>query len=291
MIYLGFRNDEKQAIIRESASRIGAKKIVILSPEKFNFTFESGIPFEFVDWPDIISYVFYYRLLQEIDKNTLIVVNECLRSQNRYDLTYNCIRHYLNQSGAVLVFQYMPLIDTIEDFMVLYDFDTGSKWKREKFGAVDLHECRLRINPVVPRFNFVQVKTSQARKDAYKDEKEKLFAQLSESTDPHTLPRNLYNWTGKDRLQGIDLQRPWVCRNKRLKVENMVTYKDVTGSFPDPYGVFEFCHRFIDFSDFMFVSGQTKFDVLTANQPVDHWYQQRFTEWAGRIEDAYASLS
>ena len=71
---------------------------------------------------EIIQYKFYYRLLQEIGKDTLLVVNECLRMQNRYDLTYNCLRLFLQQTPHALVFQYLPIIDTIADFMVLFDF-------------------------------------------------------------------------------------------------------------------------------------------------------------------------
>ena len=61
---------------------------------------------EFIEWADIIEYRYYYRLLQEIGSKTLVVVNECLRTQARHDLTYNCMRLFLNQTDHRLIFQY-----------------------------------------------------------------------------------------------------------------------------------------------------------------------------------------
>lgn len=286
MIYLGLNNSEKDERIARYCAEHGIEKVVILSPAKFRFVC-SFVNYEQIEWTEIIQYKFFYRLLQEINPKTLVVVNECLRTQNRYDLTYNCIRHFLSQTQYQLIFQYLPLINDIEDFMILFDFDTRSQWKREKFRAELLGEARLQVVPVCPSFNAVSVDTSNQLKAAYEREKEKLIAGIG-LKDPHTIPRNLYLLSGKAKLAAIG--DDWLIgRNNRLKLKRLQTYKeDVYQSAP--YTVLEFCHNFIDFADFLTLSRQSSFDVLTADLKVDHWYLERYREWEERLRNAYASL-
>ena len=98
MIRLGLSDDEKRACVARYRSEHGIGKVFILSPARFVFACEDS---EQIEWAQIIQYRHFYRLLQEIDRSTLVVVNECLRTQNRSDLTYNCIRHFLQQIGAL----------------------------------------------------------------------------------------------------------------------------------------------------------------------------------------------
>lgn len=185
-------------------------------------------------------YVTFYRLLQEIDDHTLIVLNECLRTQNRYDLSYNCIRNYLNQTTHRLIFQQLPQIDTHEDFMILFDFDTHSRWKRERFDVnLVLDNAEIAMRPLSIRFNRIDVPTSQVTQEKYAVERERLFSKLG-AKDPHTLPRNLHLIGGKDKLAYINARsqgqlsffdreqdRWYVARNKRMGSDRVVTYDDV----------------------------------------------------------------
>ena len=231
----------------------------------------------------------FYRLLQEINEQTLIVVNECLRTQNRYDLTYNCIRNFLNQTHHQLVFQQLPQIDTVEDFMILFDFATRSQWKREPFNA-DLVRQRVEvcINPLSLTFNPLSVAVSERTRQKYESEKQKLFDSLADK-DPHTLPRNLYLIGGTDKVRSIDPSVRYVARNQRLKLPNIATYDDVNAESA-PYTLVEFPHRFIDFSDFIKRTGQAQFNVLVADLKVDDWYLERYQSWKERIDATYASL-
>lgn len=286
MIYLGLNNSEKDARIAAYRAKHGIEKVVILSPAKFRFTC-SVVNHEQIEWSEIIQYKFFYRLVQEINPNTLVVVNECLRTQNRYDLTYNCIRHFLSQTRHHIVFQYLPMIDSIEDFMILFDFDTRSQWKREKFSTERLTETQIQFAPVCPSFNAVSVDTSNQLKAAYEQEKEKLIAGIG-LKDPHTIPRNLYLLGGKAKLAAVG--DGWLIgRNNRLKLERLQTYKEDAYERA-PYTVLELSHNFIDFADFMALSRQSSFDVLMTELKVDHWYLQRYQEWGERLRNAYASL-
>ena len=285
MIALGLDNQQKSSEVARYRAAHDISRIVCISPEKFKHEFAAGV--EHVEWTEVIQYKHFYRLLQEIDGNTLVVVNECLRTQNRYDLTYNCIRHFLNQTRHQLVFQYLPIIDTVEDFMVLFDFDTQSRWKRESFRPDLLKECELFGNPVDVRLNPVSVPVDENMRSAYAKEKRKLIDGIG-LKDPHTIPRNLYLMSGKAKLQAWSEVGHYVGRNNRFKLPNLDVFKSYR--YSAGYTVFEFCHNFIDFVDFLSLSRQSQLDALVSELKVDHWYFERYMEWTERLRNAYASL-
>lgn len=285
MICLGFNSKEKDICVSKYCLENKVSKVFVLSPDKFSpaFTVEA----EIVEWSNIIMYKYFYRLLQEIDNSTLVIMNECLRIQNRYDLTYNCIRNFLNQTKHQIVFQNIPLIDTFDDFMILFDFDTRSRWRREKFSQQLLSEIQIHVKPIQVKFDSISIKTDERTKEVYAKNKRKLIDGLG-IKDPHTIPRNLYLLSGKAKLGSVSPKKYYVGRNNRFSLHNLETFKSL--SYPNNYDVFEFCHNFLDFSDFITLSKQTKFDVLTSDLRVDRWYFDRYTEWSRRLADAYATL-
>lgn len=288
MIYIGLPKADKAGVIRKYCDDHRIEHVVLLSPAKFAFHVEAE-RFKAVDWPEIIMYRTFYPLLQEIGKDTLVVVNECLRTQNRHDLTYNCIRHYLNQAGHVLVFQWLPCIDDMQDFMVLFDFASGSKWKRERYDP-DLIAENARVIAIdrTPSFRRIDAPTDAATRAAYESARSKLFADLG-GKDPHTIPRNLYLLGGKARASVLPADASCLARNARLKIERMAQYKEDAYPAP-PYAVLEFPHNFIDFADVSCLSEQTAFDVTVADLKVDQWYFERYAQWAQRIKNGYADL-
>jgi hypothetical protein len=300
VIYIGWPDDEKEGVIRDYAAAHDIGKIVVISPAQFPLTLPDA---DNITYDEVIMYRTFYRLLQEIDGRTLIVLSECLRTQNRYDLTYNCIRNYLNRTCHHLIFQQLPIIDTAEDFMILFDFATGSRWKRLRWDIdLILDNTAVHVRTLPIRFERVDVPTGAATKERYAKERERRFATLG-AGDPHTLPRNLYQIGGKDKLAYIDgngsgqmtlFDRPaeparYVARNKRLNRANIVTYAEVTAA-ERPYTLIEFPHRFIDYSDFVKRTGQGHGRVLCADLKVDDWYFNRYSQWSERIHETYASL-
>lgn len=285
MIALGLDEDEKRATAESYRRGRGISRVFALGPKEFAFELPGA---EWIDWPDIIQYRFYYRLLQEIDKSTLVVVNECLRTQNRHDLTYNCIRNFLNQTGHQLVFQRLPLIDTFDDFMVLFDFDTGSRRKREAWRPELSGEIELTAVELAPTIRRLDITTDAKIRAAYAREKRKLIDSIG-LKDPHTIPRNLHLFAGKAKLAVVEPKRSYVGRNARFKLPNLETYEEARG--PAERTVFEFCHRFIDFADFLARTNTLELDALVSDLKVDAWYFERFTQWTERIRGAYAALS
>jgi hypothetical protein len=285
LIFLGFSDIEKNAEIARYCAGRAISKIVIISPEKFRLTV-AELEHEHILWDDVIKYTVYYRLLQEIDRDTMVVINECLRSQNRHELSYNCIRLFLQQTEHRLVFQYLPLIDTQEDFMILFDFDTQSRWKREPFRAELLREVEVRTATVPIELRAIPVETDAKLRAAYAREKRVLLDGLG-LKDPHTVPRNLYLMSGKAKLPSVATGAAYVGRNNRFGLPNLATYREAAYGAA-PYTVFELPHSFLDFADFLALSRQTQLDVLVADLKVDRWYLDRYQQWLGRIRDAQA---
>lgn len=285
MIFLGYSELEKSKIIFDYCNDKGIKKVFILSPKKYYFDFKFKNR-EFIEYNDIISYVYFYRLLQEIDNNTLVVINECLRTQNRNDLTYNCIRHFLNQTKHQIIFQYLPFIASFDDFFILFDFDTRSKWKREKDITL-LKNSSIMICPHNIIFNKIGIITSNKTKMKYEKIKTKLFDNIG-LKDPHTIPRNLYLIGGKEKLKYISPYKKYLGRNNRFKLNNLETYN--LTNYSGDYTVFEFCHNFINFSDFLLLSKQVEIDVLVTDLKVDRWYFDRYLDWVREVNSTYAKI-
>lgn len=282
MICLGFDTTAKAAQIQAYVAERGIKKVFGLSPQKFQFTVE----FEWVEWSDIIRYKYFYRLLQEINSDTLLVINECLRTQNRYDLTYNCIRNFLNQTTHQIVFQTYPIIDTFEDVMTLVDFETRSRWKRDKWRPDLLSELELKVHERPLSWSKVDVPTGPKLQEEYALTKRKLIDGIG-LKDPHTIPRQLHLLSGKAKLPYVEGSKTYVGRNNRFGLTNLSPFKG--GAYP-PSHVFEFCHNFIDFSDYLALSGQTHVTALVSDLKVDQWYYQRYLDWTQRVRDAYTAL-
>ena len=284
MIRLGLDGESKTKIVNEYIKENGITNVFVLTDTRVGkLQIENA---EVIHWPQIIKYKFFYRLLQEIGGSTLIVIDEILRTQDRNELTYNCIRHFLNQTNHQIIFNTFPLIDTIADFMILVDFDTRSKSKRLPFSKELLSGLDIAGVQSVPSFSAINVPVDGKTAKEYSKTKQKLIDEIG-IKDPHTIPRNLYLVSGKAKLSAIESDKHYVGRNARFKIPNMSTYRDEELKKST---VFEFCHNFIDFSDFLVLSGQRESEVLVADTKVDRWYFDRYVKWSERIGDAYDSI-
>jgi len=297
MIYLGFEEHEKHNLIVEYRNNYSIRNTVIISPKQFPLMFGWS---DNIEWSDTIEYETFYRLLQEITEDSLVVLSEPLRSQNRYDLTYNCIRHFLQQTKHKIIFQQFPQIDIKEDFMILFDFDTNSKWKKYKWDInLILDNIEINVKPLLIQLNGITVQTQHSTKEKYYTEKTKMFNQIG-NKNPDTIPRNLYLVGGKDKHAYIKSQCKslfkndknvlFVARNQRLKSDNILTYKNARNDNKSNYILIELPHKFIDFTDFLKANQQLKYDLLVADLKVDKWYLKKYTDWINRINETYTNL-
>lgn len=291
MISIGLDVDAKRHVIHKYLQDHTIRHVILFSPQRFRF--ERDPSDEHVEWDEVIQYKFYYPLIQKIDGSTLLVINECLRTQNRHDLTYNCFRNFLNQTTHQIIFQRFPIIDTWEDFSILFDFDTRSRWKREAVTPEHARkEASVYVDLEMPTLQVIDVEAGSEVHQKYAKEKAKLLADVRGNIDrdPHILPRNLLLVSGPSKKSYLHPGVSYVARNSRLASFGIkvCTFREVTE--PGNYTVVEPPHNFIDFSDFLAVSKQRSIDMLVADTKADQWYLKRTQDWLGRVRDASAIL-
>lgn len=146
-------------------------------------------------------YKHYYYLLQHINPRSLVILNEILKRENRYDLKYNCIRKYVIQTQHRLVFNFFPLINHEEDFAILYDMIQDNPFLKEPyryithFEGVHLHHFYLDLAVTEHSFDEDTVREYEAEKEAIIKEVKK---------DPNIIPRRLLKWSEKRKPKGFD---------------------------------------------------------------------------------------
>lgn len=178
-IFIG--NYDKKSLIDKS------KKIYVVG-DKID-----EIESETITFKESIMYKYYFRWLSEINSNSILVLNNILKKQQRNCLEYNCIRYYCKQAGEVIVFNDFPLIQQKEDFMILYDMiQLDPFWKRE-YDDIK-HFDNTYINSKI-EVNKTDIKIDEKYVSEYKRLKEKTIASVKK--DPDIIPRRLLKFSEK----------------------------------------------------------------------------------------------
>lgn len=189
---------DKNKIILDYIQDKEITKIFVIGDE---LNIDTDIEVETIKFSDTIMYVFYYRLLQEINKNSLVILNQCLRKQNRYDLTYNCIRKYVIQTEYRLIFNYYPLIKSEEDFMILYDMITPNPFLKEQYKYITIFEG-VKVYDIKFEVTKTEIEFGNDVIGKYEKEKEIIISQVKK--DPDIIPRRLLKWSEKQHGKGFD---------------------------------------------------------------------------------------
>lgn len=194
-IYIG--EHDKAKIVNEYLAANDIEKVYIIGDD-LDIDFENK---ETIKFADTIMYKYFYRLLQEINKRSLIILNECLKKQNRYDLTYNCIRRYVLQTDHRLIFNYYPLIKSQEDFMTLYDMLQNNPFLKEPYKYISKFE-NVEVGKVVFEVNKTDIVLPAECEAEYEAEKESLIKRVKK--DPDIIPRGLLKFSEKKKPKGYD---------------------------------------------------------------------------------------
>jgi hypothetical protein len=285
MIYIGLPKANRPQVIEHYVKHNGIKKMVVFSPKRFQLNAEFTIPFELIEWDSIIQYKYFYRLLQEIDSNTLLVINECLRTTNRADLYYNCLRNYLTRTEHQLIFNRFPALESFNDFMILVDLDTRSRWRKSSFEGIN-EKLNISITDVKLEMKSIDIATDEKTKTTYAKKKADLINSIG-ARDPHIIPRDLHLVAGKHKMKAAkELASPWVGRNNRFKIEALKTYDESN----DNRNVFEFCHSYRDWSDYLTASEACSLSAMVSDLKVDAWYFKRFSDWMEMQQDVCTKI-
>jgi len=288
MIRIGLSEREKQAEVDRYLAEHKIKKIFCFYFKKFPLKLKANIEIEHIEYADIEMYKIFYRLLEEIDNDSLIVINECMRTQNRSELIYNCAHHYLNQTPHKIIFEYFPIIETKNDFMILLDFENKGKFKGKSFDYLFLQTEDIRIRPRKIRLTTIPVETTEKDRARYEKKKEQLFDNLGDK-DPDTIPRTLQLLAGDIKKKAIEPGKTYIARNKRFKLDNVYSYQD---EIPKGNHIIIDTHfRRLDFNDFIKTMGMNRINYLATTLPIDSVIVNEFVKWKARCEAIYAQAS
>jgi hypothetical protein len=283
MIYIGLSATDKARVIRDRMP--GYRKTYIFVADKYPGDLDLSGDFEIVTYSEVILYRFFYRLLGEIGRDSLIIVNEFIKTKKRSDLTYNCLAKYINQAGEILVFNFAPLISEEADFMILQDMETRGQSRLASFsrefwkGAV--------TSGYAPALEKIALSTGKAERKGYAELKDKLFANLGEQA-PHIIPRRLHLYTGTIKAKvyagGI------ICRNKRMK--RAVTYDEIADKLGIDAAICDFPYVELDFWKYLYVTRPERVKALVADGlPVDDFYFDHYEKLIKILADFNVAAS
>jgi len=289
MIRIGQTDIGKKKIVNEFIkSNEQINKIYCFYFKKFPIKFNTKIDIEYIEYSETEMYRTFYPLLERIDQNTLLIFNECMRTQNRSELKYNCMHHYVNQCGYKIVFEYFPIIDNKEDFMILLDLIDKQKYKGKSFQYSFLKDEDIIMKPRKVKLITDIFHTSYGQKEKYESEKEKLFKNLG-MKNPDTVPRNLQILAGNFKLAKIDNEHMYIARNKRFNKENVTTYDNIENR--KDYIIIDFHYRRIDFNDFVRRTGIEKVNYISTDLSIDEVLIKEFIQWNARLEAIYGQAN
>lgn len=296
LIAIGMNTDQKKEIIRKYLSlHKDVKHIVYFRQDKMGaLAIEAdGVDVEKRTWSDAIMYRYFYPLLEKIDDRCLIIYDEMMRTQKRNDLTYNCCHKYSNQTKHIIVFNYFPMIEDKDDFMILIDLAYPDIYRGR---ACDTDFLQMDGVTVVPRMVeitsehvYQHGKVPEDINSAYQEEKENLFDSLDDGKDPDTVVRALHVWCGthcKKELSKHITER-MLARNARFKNQNVIKWTD-----NEPAGyILDFPVRRLQFTDYIRNSGVERLTFLTSGLTADKYYFNDYQQWLERLGNFYVEAS
>lgn len=285
MFYIG--DWDKQKVVSHYIANNDVRKVlVIYNPRLFmQFDIPQNIPHEYIEYGQTIMYKNYYRLLQWIDKKTLIISNELLITENRYQLEYNCINAFLNQTPQRLVFSYLPFINFKKDFMILLDQYNSALYKGEQFEYEFVKQVKTFFKPVHLTAEFIDIEVSDKDAEKYEKDKEKRFAEIG-MKDPDTIPRNLSLLAGNIRAAYADPNDTYTCRNARFKKLKHTTYKE-----DELNTILDFPVKRQELIALLTVTKKTHIKALTSRLSIDRWHKWDLLKWIEELEDFYAKAT
>lgn len=289
MIRIGLGIRDKQKLVNEYIKDHNSiNKIFCFYYKDFPIKLNTGIDVEYIDYAEIIMYRTFYPLLEKIDNNSLLIFNECMRTNNRSDLTYNCAHHYSNQTGHKIVFEYFPIIDTKNDFMILLDLVDKGKYKGKSFDYLFLQTEDVKVKPRKIKLEIIPVETSEHDRVRYERRKEMLFNNLG-NKDPDTIPRNLQLFAGDLKKGAVEPDNLYIARNKRFNLDNVKSYTEVTEK--GDYIVIDMHYRRINFNDFLKITQMRKVKYLSTTLSIDNVIINDFAEWKARLDAIYGQAN
>jgi len=285
MIRIGFDYEQKQKCIEAYLSMHKIEKVYIFYFKKFKPEFQVDCEIEYVEYQDIEKYKYFYRLVGEINNNSLLIFDECMRTQNRNELIYNCAHHYCNQSQHKIIFEYFPIIENTEDFIILLNFEDKNKYKGKSFDIDMLNDVDIDIECInrLPEFDIVDINVTEKQLKQYEEKKNSLFDNLG-NKHPDTVSTNLELFVGNFKKNYIKEDKKYLARNARYKKYNISTYKEAAES---NLTMLDYPVRQLDLNDYIKRTLTNDIDFISSKTKVDLYYISKFKNFKKECESIY----
>lgn len=278
MFYIGDWN--KQKIINFYVNNNDVRNVIVIYTKRLFENYNLNIEHEYIEIHDVHDYKNHYRLLQSVNRYTLIVLDNLLISQQRYSTEYNCIANLINQTPHRLVFNYFPFIENSNDFMILLDFYNRVKYKGERFDYELFKDFKYFIKPIEINLNFINVDVSDEDKETFNKERDRLFNEIG-LKNPNIIPNTLSMLCGDIKHKNIEkVNNSFTSRNRRYK--DLTTYKD-----DELNTILDFPTNRKDFVELLTKTRKKDINILTSELPMDKWYKEDYLKWLERLKEFY----
>lgn len=187
-IFLGEQNPK--AIIEDYLKNNQIERVFIIGDK---IDLDSGVRVDHITYAQTILYKFYYPWLKDITSNCLVVWNNAMRTKNRYDLHYNCIRRYMQQADHRIIFEHFPVREKEEEFMILWDMTLNNPFLKEPYAECDFSQGEIHLGDIRFEVNETPVELDEEELAAYAAEKDRIVGEVKK--DPNIVPRRLLKWT------------------------------------------------------------------------------------------------
>ena len=214
MIYIGQHNN-RAAIVSRYMQEHGLKKAVL-----FGDLIElEEVELMHVPYKECIKYSYYYKYLEFTYKQTLFVWNNCLKTQKQNSLEYNCIRHAAEQTQHHIIFETMPLIESSEDFMILYTLQEPNPFVKVGFSEVERLENVDFSGWECPVISAHRIEATEEQKAKYAQVKEAAISAVKR--DPNIIPRRCLKYAESLVKGDYDSKAALLPRDMRVAVSDL----------------------------------------------------------------------
>lgn len=291
MIRIGLGIRQKEKLINNYIEDNNIKDVFVLYSHKYHQRLNLCKDYEEIEYNEWEMYRTFYPMISKVRPDSLIIVNEALRTTNYGDLKVNCATVWLNQTPHRIIFNTLPFIDNKEDFRILQKLDQGTK-QVSKFDYVQLQSQDILIKPYKIKLDVVSLlKTTDRQKASYDKLKESLGKDIEDnvSMDPNNLPRRLQVKSGNYKKELIQEDKLYIARNQRFKLKNVETYRDYDEQ--KEHIIIDFPISRLDLVDYILKTKTKKLKYLSTDLSIDQYLVGEVSKWIGRLDAFYAQAN
>lgn len=210
MLYIGLNNGSKIDIINNYIAKNAIKKVLVFSHVALN-TDAINAPVEVFKWDECCTIKgsktykepTWYRLCSELNSNYLIVINEYMRVTHRGHVNYNALFEYQLRTPHNLTFNYLPILEGVEDLAILFRFTTGNNIKGLQLSELEVPPFEIERKQIKIKPLFVMTNSKLIEKHERIKQELITEAENNVSFDPDNIPRRIYKAFDKERMSTL----------------------------------------------------------------------------------------